>query len=189
MGADPIRNPIPLTPEELATLTAITAGGTANFAGGYSYIYQQIRNDARFDSNTIMWFQQSRFINAGTGLASRYIRTYTQIGMRLSGVAPRDMQGISDAIGANVIQDILNSGRIPDLSRILEFDIQAAISRGVPDLAGWGGTSYYWNIADLDANGNVQYINGRVRTLGDTILASPYSTNLFINTLGLRPPA
>lgn len=186
--ADPIRPPVLLSFDEIIQLAEIRgdiANGERSWHEAYEYIHSRIQYRPNIDHNTKFWFSQAIEINQGEGPAADFIRTYTLNGLEHAGQPPANLGEVTDAIAERVVEDILLSGAIPDLSSILNRDIRVAMEEaGIANLGGWGGTFYYWDIAYLDENGDPQIgADGQIITVGDTILNDQDSLDLFIDTL------
>ena len=155
----------------------------------YSIIYKYLESISQniSDSSTSMWFSQAYFINAGDGLASEFLRSYTAYAAQKDGInIPVDkMQDVSNAIGYNVLGYIISTSQIPTMAKLLEQEITSAI--GLPsdpvthivDYSRWGGSFYYWNVPALTTEGNP--VN---KTIGEVIMADPVMKARFVDNLG-----
>lgn len=186
-----IRQPIPLDAETLENVRLAYQAG--NYPKAYRYIYRAITNDLRFASGgqsdpVVFWFQNAIGINAGRGVASAFIRTFTSSGLRLRGevLTESQMQSVSDSIADRVLGRIGEVGSIEDLSIILANDIQAALDVGI-QIEGWGGSFYYWDLPYYRlVNGTpVQVeIAGVPQSIGSYIRNSPIRSQNFSVAMG-----
>lgn len=164
-----------------------------NFPQAYRYVSSQLitmnsHSPPRVDAGTIFWFDKASNINESTGWSSYMVRTYTTIGIQLADRDVGDLQRVSDDIAINVLTDVIEAHGVPPLQNILARDITAAMEVGnIKDLAGWGGSVFYWNMPLVDNNGDLirDPISGAkddYLTLGDYILRNPERTQRFIKT-------
>lgn len=164
-----------------------------NFPQAYRYISSQLitmnsYSNPRIDAGTIFWFDKAGNINESTGWSSYMVRTYTTIGIQLADRDVGDLQRVSDDIAINVLNDVIEAHGVPPLQNILARDITAAMEVGnIKDLAGWGGSVFYWSMPLVDNNGDLirDPISGAkddYLTLGDYILRNPERTHRFIKT-------
>jgi hypothetical protein len=164
-----------------------------NFPKAYRYISSQLiamnaSSNPRIDAGTIFWFDKADNINESAGWSSYMVRTYTTIGIQLADRDVGDLQRVSDDIAINVLTDVIEAHGVPPLQNILARDITAAMEVGnIKDLAGWGGSVFYWSMPLVDHNGDLikDPISGDADdylTLGDYILRNPERTRRFIKT-------
>ncbi len=164
-----------------------------NFPDAYRYISSILvkknsRSNPVVDSGTLFWFDKADNINESVGWSSYMVRTYTTIGIQLADRNVGDLQRVSDDIAINVLTDIIKARGVPPLQNILARDITAAMEVGnVKDLAGWGGSFFYWTMPLVDNNDELimDPISGApddYLTLGDYILRDPDRTRRFIET-------
>lgn len=165
---------------------------SSGFPAAYDYIGwtldSMVQTGVNIDNDTVYWFKKAAEVNAGTGAAAAFIRSYTANGLALSRRATPNMQLLSDDIATQVLTEIVNTGKISPLYKILAKDISGAIERGgVNDLAGWGGSFFYWDLPRIDKDGNplIEGKNGSITdyyTIGDSILRNPAQRSLFVTT-------
>lgn len=164
-----------------------------NFPDAYRYVSSILarknsRSNPKVDTGTLFWFDKADNINESAGWSSYMVRTYTTIGIQLADRDVGNLQKVSDDIAINVLSDIIEARGVPPLQNILARDISAAIEVGnVKDLAGWGGTFFYWNMPLVDNNNDLikDPISGAdddYLTLGDYILRDSDRTRRFIDT-------
>lgn len=164
-----------------------------NFPKAYRYIYSQLitmnaHSNPRIDGGTLFWFDKAANINESSGWSSYMVRTYTTLGIQLADRDVGDLQKVSDDIAINVLTDVIKARGVPPLQNILARDITAAIEVGnVKDLAGWGGSFFYWDMPLVDDHGELikDPISGEdddYLTLGDYIIRDSDRTRRFIMT-------
>jgi Ca2+-binding RTX toxin-like protein len=168
-----------------------------NIPAAYTEIYNLLNGKYKtsVDAETLYWFQQAPSINQNRGPSAKFIRLYTAIGLVESGKTPGNLSNISNLIGTSVISDVISSGGVRQLPMILAQDIGVALVQGgVTDLAGWGGSFYYWDIPLVQKASNGTYtftqqgvVNGKpdYLTIGESILQNKASTDLFVRTMGI----
>lgn len=162
-----------LNEDQIEMLEIITSGGRDNFAQGYDYIYDIIKDIPEISPETTFWFENAIAINRNdvTSPANLFIRSVTSYGLQWDGVAQYNIQGISNTIGESVIGDIISREAVPSIDQILSFDISAAIQAAGQTIGGWGGAFYYWDaVADLNTG----------QTVGDLILSTPGEYEKFV---------
>lgn len=147
---DRVRAPIRLNEHHLNTLAFTTDNGFRDFQAGYALVHYWIKEHpaARADG-TVFWLEQARGINNDDSLSASFIRRHTQNGLDLGKVPMSrrlSMQELSDRIAQKVIGDLLRSGEIPPLAKILDKDIRVALNDGGVPLGGWGGSFYYYDM-------------------------------------------
>ena len=183
---------IRFTKEELSHLRSIFISGKSNidtekYPEAYEYVYSLLLN-RKVDEGTLFWFKKASEINDDTGSSSYMIRSYTQIGLKLAGKKVTNLQKASDDIAKNVLTDILRHGGVLPLQNILAQDISAAMRVGkIKDLAGWGGSFYYWHMPLLNSKG--QLIKDPISldkfdylTVGDSIIRDNDKLKRFVMT-------
>lgn len=160
----------------------------------YDYISGVLRAKAlggepNIDFGTVFWFTKASDINKGEGPSAIMIRSYTRIGIQLAGRTVPDLQKVSNNIAAAVLGTILKTGTIPPLYEVLEHDISGAMKLGnIKDIAGWGGSFYYWDMPMISRKTQKPIIDPQGRsssdylTIGDFILRNPDMRNRFIKT-------
>lgn len=164
-----------------------------NFPLAYRYISSVLVNmnahsNTHIDAGTMFWFDKADNINESAGWSSYMVRTYTTIGIQLADRNVGDLQKVSDDIAINVLSDVIKARGVPPLQNILARDITAAMEVGnIKDLAGWGGSFFYWDMPLVDDNGDLikNPISGEdddYLTLGDFILRDLDRTRRFIDT-------
>lgn len=164
-----------------------------NFPLAYRYISSVLVNmnahsNTHIDTGTMFWFDKADNINESAGWSSYMVRTYTTIGIQLADRKVGDLQKVSDDIAINVLSDVIKARGVPPLQNILARDITAAMEVGnIKDLAGWGGSFFYWDMPLVDDNGDLikDPISGEdddYLTLGDFILRDLDRTRRFIDT-------
>ncbi len=188
------RTKISLNRQQIFTLRSIVVNAQGrfipkNFPRAYKYIYSQLKiMKPKVDDGTLFWFQKASDINAGAGSSSYMIRTYTTMGLQIADRDVPDLQKVSDNIAVNVLRDILLNKAVLPLQNILARDITAAMKVGnIQDLAGWGGSFYYWHMPLVDARGKLikdprTTIPNDYLTVGDSILRDKDQTRRFILT-------
>lgn len=188
---------IPLDRETLgAVRSLIIKNGkfvTENFPAAYNVIeeYLQYAQNARgenIDYGTLFWFKKAADINEGNGSSSIMIRTYTTVGLRMTKRPVPNLQLVSNRIAINVLTDVLKHKGVLPLHNILAQDIRVAMNLAkIKDLAGWGGSFFYWDLPLVDARGVlIKDPQGTQKddyfTVGDSILRNPDMRNRFIKT-------
>lgn len=164
-----------------------------NYPKAYTYIANVLKvmrnkSPASVDYGTWFWFKEATHINMGVGSSSIMIRTYMIEGLKLANREIPNLQTVSDNIAKNVITDIIESHGVPPLHLVLAQDINAAMILGnIKDLAGWGGSFYYWEMPMVDDKGilildPLYSAPDDYLTVGDSILRDPDQTDRFIKT-------
>lgn len=160
----------------------------------YDYISGVLRakgqgGESNIDFGTVFWFTKASDINKGVGPSAIMIRSYTHIGIRLAGRTVPDLQKVSNNIAAAVLGTILRTKSIPPLYEVLEHDIAGAMKLGnIKDIAGWGGSFYYWDMPMISRTTQKPLIDPQGKsahdylTIGDVILRNPDMRNRFIKT-------
>lgn len=137
------------TQAQIDVLKQITSSGSENFWQGYTYL-QSILSEDTGNADFLYWLSKAIEINSNLfeSEANTYIRAVTRNGLMFAGEAadPEKIQQNSDIIGAQVINDILTNGAVPDVQAIIRNDVRAAITDGGQSIGGWGGSFYYWNL-------------------------------------------
>ena len=108
---DRIRDPIPLSQQQVEALRTATRNNTGNYPAGYALVHDWIKdNPAAKADGTVFWFEQARGINQNDSLSARFIRRHTENGLNLGNV-PLDkrlpMQELSNRIARRVTEDLL----------------------------------------------------------------------------------
>ena len=172
---DRIRDPIPLSPEQVEALRAATRNNTGNYPAGYALVHEWIKdNPAAQADGTVFWFEQARGINQNDSLSARFIRRHTENGLDLANVPLSErmpMQILSNRIAWQVTGDLLDKGKVLPLAEIVERDIQVALNDGRVKLGGWGGSFYYYDLP-FKPEGSKSFIhkpNGEYHTVGEEI--------------------
>lgn len=153
----------------------------------YEYIYSVIKKK-QADEGTLFWFEKASRINEDVGSSAYMIRSYTTLGLQIADRDVPDLQKVSDHIARNVLIDVINHGGVLPLQNILARDITAAMRVGnIKDLAGWGGSFYYWHMPLVNSKGQLirdpygsqsdDYL-----TVGDSILRNLDQTRRFVIT-------
>lgn len=160
----------------------------------YSYISGVLRakgqaGEPNIDFGTVFWFSKASDINKGEGPSAIMIRSYTHIGIKLAGRTVPDLQKVSNNIAAAVLGTIIRTQSIPPLYEVLEHDIAGAMKLGnIKDIAGWGGSFYYWDMPMINPTTQKPVIDPQGKntrdylTIGDVILRNPDMRNRFIKT-------
>ncbi len=86
-----LRSTIPFTPSEISQISSFQAA--KQYPQAYAYIYNLITTKYTVDADTRFWFQQAQGINAASGPASRFIRTFSAIGVAYVGESQRIENG------------------------------------------------------------------------------------------------
>lgn len=153
----------------------------------YKYIYSVIK-EQQADDGTLFWFEKAAHINEDVGSSSYMIRSYTTLGLQIADRDIPDLQRVSDNIARNVLTDVIvNRGVLP-LQNILARDITAAMRVGnIKDLAGWGGSFYYWHMPLVNSKGKLIIDpygaeNDDYLTVGDSILRNRDQVRRFVMT-------
>lgn len=153
----------------------------------YEYIYSVLKKK-KADEGTLFWFEKASRINEDVGSSAYMIRSYTTIGLQLADRDVPDLQRVSNHIARNVLLDVIQNGGVLPLQNILARDITAAMRVGnIKDLAGWGGSFYYWHMPLVNAKGQLiidPYGSSKddYLTVGDTILRNRDQTRRFVMT-------
>ena len=166
-----------LTSAQISEIQSLTINNTQDYWRAYEYISLLIESDQiTVDEDTKFWFAGAAEINRGdvSAPATQHIYAVTTYGLQWDNQPVPTLQQISDAIGQNVIANIINEGGISDLSDILLNDIGVAVDEFGLTPGGWGGSFYYW---DLPYNPDNSSPN---QTLGDYILQDPNDIEKFL---------
>ncbi len=153
----------------------------------YKYIYSVLEKK-QADEGTLFWFEKAARINEDVGSSSYMIRSYTTIGLQLADRDVPDLQRVSDNIARNVLTDVIVNGGVLPLQNILARDITAAMRVGnIKDLAGWGGSFYYWHMPLVNSKGKLiidpyGVENDDYITVGDSILRNRDQVRRFVMT-------
>lgn len=84
---DRIRDPIPLSPQQVKALREATHNNTGNYPAGYALVHGWIKdNPAAQRDGTVFWFEQARGINQNDSLSASFIRRHTENGLDLANV-------------------------------------------------------------------------------------------------------
>lgn len=183
---------IKFSPEQINELITILlnkrgAMESAQFPSAYEYIYSELKK-MKADEATLFWFDKASHINEGTGSSSYMIRTYTKIGLNLAHRKVQNLQKVSDDIARNVLGDVLRHRGVLPLQNILAKDISSAMKVAkIKDLAGWGGSFYYWHMPLVDAKGrlvkdSLTKKKNDYLTVGDAILRDNDQVKRFVMT-------
>ncbi len=163
--------------------------------GRYAEAYREIVriSDARpigqfaLTSEEKYWYTKAAEINSDNqnSSANLAIRGITAAGLLWSSTQNSTVQGNSNKIGENVLNDVLGQnivegqplptftqGSTPTLSQLLFKDVGLALSDGKQTLGGWGGSFYYWNYAAPGDDFG--------RTIGQVISSSPAELEKFL---------
>ena len=147
---DRIRDPIPLSPQQVKALREATHNNTGNYPAGYALVHGWIKdNPAAQADGTVFWFEQARGINQNDSLSASFIRRHTENGLDLANVPlseRKPMQVLSNLIAKRVTSDLLDKGKVLPLAEIIDKDIQVALNDGSVPLGGWGGSFYYYDL-------------------------------------------
>lgn len=113
---DRIRDPIPLSQQQVEALRTATRNNTGNYPAGYALVHDWIKdNPAAKADGTVFWFEQARGINQNDSLSARFIRRHTENGLNLGNV-PLDkrlpMQELSNRIARRVTEDLLEQNKV-----------------------------------------------------------------------------
>lgn len=172
---------ITLKSHQVERVNEITANGTKDFYKAYQYIVDLHKaNEISLSENTLFWFQQAKEINSNdpNSASNVFIRAHTMEGADHEGKLI-DMQAISDAIGRNVVGDLM-SGQPINISNMWKKDISVATKEfGLP-IGGWGGAFMYWN------EGNPADPS---KTIGETIMADPKQRDTFVDAMSFAGAA
>ena len=161
---------------------------TENFPLAYNIVEDYLQRAEKVDYGTLFWFKKAANINEGVGSSSIMIRSYTTAGLRMVNRPVPDLQIVSNRIAINVLSDILKHRGVLPLHNILAQDITAAMKLAkIKDLAGWGGSFFYWDLPLVDVKGSlikdpVSKQKDDYLTVGDSILRSSNMRNRFIKT-------
>lgn len=153
----------------------------------YEYIHSVIKKK-QADAGTLFWFEKAFHINQDEGSSSYMIRSYTTIGLNLAKRSVPDLQKVSDHIARNVLTDVVRYGGVLPLQNILARDITAAMKVGnIKDLAGWGGSFYYWHMPLVNSKGQLipdpyALVKNDYLTVGDSILRNSDQVRRFVMT-------
>ncbi len=154
-------------------ISIATNGGTSDFYKGYEIVNREISaGNIEVDADTAYWFENAKEINENNPFSSSnaFIRSVTIYGFEYDDQEYPDTQVTSDAIGEQVIRNIIDFG-IPKFDDLVRTDINTALNLREQDLSGWGGSFYYWNTEIDDETGE---------TVGDTILREPERLEKFL---------
>jgi hypothetical protein len=185
-------NIIKFNPQQISKLRSIIYDSDGKilpnqYPEAYNYIYSMIKKK-NADEGTLFWFEKAARINEDVGSSSYMIRSYTTIGLKITDRDVPDLQRVSDDIARNVLTDVIkNSGVLP-LQNILARDITAAMRVGnIKDLAGWGGSFYYWHMPLVNSKGKLiidpyRVTNDDYVTVGDSILRNQDQVRRFVMT-------
>ena len=183
---DRIRDPIPLSPQQVKALREATHNNTGNYPAGYALVHGWIKdNPAAQRDGTVFWFEQARGINQNDSLSASFIRRHTENGLDLANVPMNKrlpMQALSNLIAQGVTDDLLR-GKVLPLEEIVDKDIQVALNDGSVSLGGWGGSFYYYDLP-YKPEGSETFIRkpgGDYHTVGDEINARG-ERELLLNT-------
>lgn len=123
-------------------------GFKSDYVGMYAYIHREFKD--QMEPEQAYWFQQAAEINRY--LNNPTIEIPTQSGYfiqqvnKISGKTDSEIAEITNQIAKNVYNDIIDNGRIPDLSPQVNLDIKAALDAGNLNVSQWGGAFYYWDL-------------------------------------------
>ena len=204
--------------------------GVQPYSKVYDFVFEQITNgdindpkaapgiDAdgnEADGSVWLWMQGARHINAGEGPYSDFIRDYTSNQHKIrfggDGLSPEDIQKASDVIAKAVVEDIIDTGELPNIHRIAFQDANGMVS-AIPSFNGdeaiWSGNlmfmplghdgSFYKNIlgeegetynlfaaykATMDANGFETFTKEKIPTLWQTLIKNDYDILSVVETL------
>lgn len=183
---------IRLSNDQIAALKKILlnqkgAMDSTKFPDAYEYLYSELKK-MKTDEGTLFWFDKAANINEGSGSSSYMIRTYTTIGLKLAHRKVGDLQKVSNDIARNVLGDVLRHRGVLPLQNILAKDISSAMRVAkIKDLAGWGGSFYYWHMPLVDALGRpikdpFTKDKSDYLTVGDSILRNQDQVKRFVMT-------
>lgn len=172
---DRIRDPIPLSQQQVEALRTATRNNTGNYPAGYALVHDWIKdNPAAKADGTVFWFEQARGINQNDSLSARFIRRHTENGLNLGNV-PLDkrlpMQELSNRIARRVTEDLLEQNKVLPLAQIVDRDIQVALGDGHVPLGGWGGSFYFYDLP-FKPEGSKNFTrkpSGEYHSVGDEI--------------------
>lgn len=186
------RSIIHFTPQQLERLKIILLDSSGKmvpreYPRAYKYIYSVLKKK-KADSGTLFWFDKASSINEDSGSSAYMIRSYTTMGLQIADREVGDLQKVSDDIAKNVLSDVLHHRGVLPLQNILARDITAAMRVGnIKDLAGWGGSFYYWHMPLVNHKGQLIKDKFAIEkndylTVGDSILRNPDQTRRFVMT-------
>lgn len=158
-----------------------------SYPEAYKYIYSVLKKK-KADEGTLFWFDKASSINEDSGSSAYMIRTYTTMGLQIADRNVGNLQKVSDDIAKNVLSDVIRHKGVLPLQNILAKDITSAMRVGnIKDLAGWGGSFYYWHMPLVNSKG--QLIKDKFSkdkddylTVGDSILRNKDQTRRFVMT-------
>lgn len=150
-----------LSPADLARINLAVDLNAPGGVGVYANAYREVVaiNGERaaqglptLDPATLYWFERATQINENNPLsaANSFIRGVTVNGLEWNGLDSSNIQGISNRIGQQVLDDINGSGTVPAVGQLLVNDISSALDFGDMTVGGWGGSFYYWNLVYTD---------------------------------------
>lgn len=163
-----------LTVEQIAELNSLVSQQRYN--DGYRYLLEassvkdgagNLKPAPGVDRNSWVWLAGATDVNAGTGAANDFIRTYTKKQMEIrSGetVSDAKLQEISDEIAKAVLNDAIVSGALPSIIKIATDDASKTVA-GIPgaDAAVWSGNALFLAL-------------GQDKPFKDTLLEQPGDT-------------
>ncbi|WP_120497551.1 hypothetical protein [Kiloniella sp. EL199] len=172
--------------ELLRRIDQLTEGATTNFYKAYSEIALVLdekpeilgidRNSDAYEK-TKTWFERAVEINSNDprSSANKFIRAVSKYGLLYSGKSLVNKDGkdrladTTNIIGSNVIGYILDQKTVPNISEIINAEIDGALKQGGQDLAGWGGAFYFWDHKLKSGE-----------TIGETIKKNPEQLEKFL---------
>lgn len=157
------------------------------YPDAYRYIYTLLKKK-KADDGTLFWFNKASSINEDNGSSAYMIRSYTTLGLQIADRQEGDLQKVSNDIARNVLGDVISHKGVLPLHHILAKDITSAMRVGnIKDLAGWGGSFYYWHMPLVNSKGQLIKDNftkdkNDYLTVGDSILRNSDQTRRFVMT-------
>lgn len=131
--------------EQISTIQNFV--NSKNYADGYNYVADQIRDDPRWNSNLSGWFEAAAEINGGGSgsFLRQYVFTSNAIAAGLdpeSSVTLAKNQAVSDALAAKVLQQYmtaLQNGEVLTPTQIYDADVSIAVENFGIDPWLWAG--------------------------------------------------
>lgn len=172
---------VQLENRHVTRLAELTGGGTRDFYQGYQYIVDLHKSgEITLDGAALYWFQQAKEINANDpdSFSNTFIRAHAMEGADRANKTI-DLQGMSNAIGREVLTDLISSKSI-DYDNMWRNDISVATQNyGLP-IGGWGGAFMSWDKPASPSDS---------RTIGDMIMSDPVQRETFIDAMSFASAA
>ena len=170
-----------------AELRRKIGSGKGAYVESYKYLHQQVQNRLQNPGLSVaerkeleakeFWLRKAGEINADdpNSQGNFFIRSVTGNGLRFDDkpAGPEKIQGNSNRIGAFVMKDVLETGQMPSMQRIIANDaLSVTDEEGRQTLGGWGGSFNYWDMPLSSKPGD---------TVGDRISNNPSEYEKFIS--------